>query len=63
MISTNQSAVYGRILTNESPLFLPEEIEKEYGHYDGELEGEGYEGNREVVVEIMAAAYHRSEEN
>ena len=63
MISTNQSTVSGRILTNESPLFLPEEVEEEYGRYDGQLEGEGYEGNWEVVVEIMAAAYHRSEKN
>ena len=49
--------------TDLAELFLPEEVEEEDRHHDGELEDEGYEGDREVVVEIVAAAYHRSEED
>ena len=44
-------------------LRIAEEVEEEDRHNDGELEGEGDEGDREVVIEIMAAAYHGSEEN
>ena len=50
-------------ILHSAELFLPEEVEEEDRHHDGELEGEGYEGNRVVVKEIMAAAYHGSEEN
>ena len=49
--------------TDLAELFLPEEVEEEDRHHDGELEDECYEGDREVVVEIVAAAYHRSEED
>ena len=41
-------------------LRIAEEVEEEDRHHDGELEDEGDEGNREVVVEIVAAAYHGS---
>ena len=50
-------------ILHSAELFLPEEVEEEDRHHDGELEGEGDEGNGEVVIEIMAAAYHGSEEN